>query len=410
MQSPAHYEGKGVLPRLLKRFMELEASSGIAMIACAVLACILANSEMSDWYQDLVYAPVTFGFMEMTATEPLKNWVKDILMVFFFLIIAMELKTEMREGFLSQRGQVRLPLFAALGGVVAPAALYFAFNHPHPELHAGWAVPTATDIAFALTILLLAGSRVPPAAKIFLLAIAIFDDVLAILIIAFFYSGGIDVQALTLAGAGALALLALNRRGVTTLAPYMLVGIYLWFCLYHAGIHTTIAGVLVGMAIPLRDREHPTHSPLKRCMYLLHGWVAFLILPIFAFTAAGVSFADMPLAELMASPIPLSIALALFIGKQIGIFGATFVLVRLRFAPLPEGMRWIHVYGVSLVAGIGFTMSLFIGLLAFADYEVQQLVKAGVIGGSLLSAFAGYIVLRFLAPPSPSTKLENTEH
>jgi NhaA family Na+:H+ antiporter len=242
---------------------------------------------------------------------------------------------------------------------------------------------------------MLVGKNIPPAIKIFLLAIAIFDDLGAILIIAAFYNTELALMPLLLAGFGLGILGLLNWRNVTVLTPYFLTGIFLWFCFYHSGIHTTVAGVAVGMAIPMRDKDHPRHSPLNICMHFLHPWVSFLVLPIFAFTSAGVSFAGMQTADLL-KPLPLGIALGLFFGKQIGIFGTTWLLVTMRLASKPEGASWMHLYGVSIIAGIGFTMSLFIGLLAFDDAHMQEMVKIGVIGGSLLSTLGGFIVLRYL--------------
>lgn len=386
-----------MLPRSIREFIKTESASGIVMISFAILAIISANSSLSSWYQDFISWPLTLGFGEYGSTEPLKDWVKDILMVFFFLIVGMELKREIREGFLSKRGQVMLPLLAAAGGMAAPAVIFFILNYSHPENMSGWAVPSATDIAFALCVLMLAGKNIPPAAKIFLLAIAIFDDLGAILIIAIFYNTSLALIPLMLALLGFAMLALLNRKNVTLIFPYMLIGIYLWFCLYSCGIHTTIAGVAVGMAIPMRNKKPPHRSPLNDSIHLLHPWVSFLVLPIFAFTSAGVSFSGISFPDIM-QPLPLGIALGLFLGKQIGIFGTTWILIKLRFASKPEDTGWIHLYGVSVIAGIGFTMSLFIGLLAFPDEKMQEMAKIGVIGGSLLSTIWGFLVLRTAGP------------
>jgi len=387
---------KGVLPRLISDFMKTESSSGIVMIACAVLALIAANSPWSALYKEFINISIGFSVNEAAAAEPLKAWVKDILMVFFFLIVGLELKREMSEGFLSRRDQILLPLAAAAGGMFAPAVIFFALNHGHPGNIAGWAIPSATDIAFALCVLMLVGKGIPPAVKIFLLAIAIFDDLGAILIIAAFYNTALALTPLLMAVLGLGILAVLNWRNITILTPYFLTGIYLWFCFYHSGIHTTVAGVAVGMAIPMRDKDNLRHSPLNTCMHLLHPWVSFLVLPIFAFTSAGVSFAGVQAGDLL-KPLPLGIALGLFFGKQIGIFGTTWLLVTMRLAGKPEGASWMHLYGASIIAGIGFTMSLFIGLLAFDDAQLQEMVKIGVIGGSLLATLWGFIVLRYFA-------------
>ncbi len=352
------------------------------MLFFTALALIVANSPLAEWYASFT-------------TPSVKFWVKDVLMVFFFLVVGMELKREMREGFLVERSQVMLPLAAALGGMIAPALIFLAINSGIPENRSGWAIPSATDIAFALCILMLSAKNIPPAAKIFLLAIAIFDDLGAILIIAAFYNTALAAMPLLLAALGIAALVMLNRKNVTHIIPYMLVGIYLWFCFHHSGIHTTVAGVVLGMAIPMRDKNNPRHSPLNDTMHMLHPWVSLLVLPVFAFTSAGISFAGLDMAAML-SPLPLGIALGLFIGKQIGIFGTSFALIKLNLTSKPEGASWMHLYGVSVIAGIGFTMSLFIGMLAFPE-DMQELVKLGVIGGSLLSTLWGYAVLRFLA-------------
>jgi NhaA family Na+:H+ antiporter len=387
-----------IVTRIAQKFMQMEASGGVIMIFCAALAMLAANSPMSGWYESFVNAPLTLG----TFTESVNGWVKDVLMVLFFLGIGMELKREMVEGLLSQKGQVLMPLLAAIGGMIVPALIYTAFNYANPATIHGWAIPSATDIAFALCILMLFGKSVPSAAKILLLAIAIFDDLGAIIIIALCYNSKIALIPLlfTTGGVGALALL--NRLKIAAITPYILVGIYLWFCLHAAGIHTTIAGVAVGLAIPMRDKRNSDNSPLNKCMHFLHPWVSFLVLPIFAFTSAGVNFTDMHLSELFA-PLPLGIALGLFVGKQIGIFGMIFLMIKSGLAKLPNGASWGHIYAVSIIAGIGFTMSLFISLLAFPDPHIQEIAKIGVIAGSLLSTVYGGMVL-FLLGNMAATK------
>jgi Na+:H+ antiporter, NhaA family len=275
--------------------------------------------------------------------------------------------------------------------MMMPALVFFGLNYTHPENWAGWAIPSATDIAFALCILILVGRNIPPAVKIFLLAIAIFDDLGAILVIAFFYSGALNLTALALTGLGIFALYALNRAHVSIISPYLLVGIYMWFCLYHAGIHTTVGGVLVGLFIPMYCRDNQDHSPVNQSIHFLHPWVGFIILPLFAFTSAGINFVGVSVADIL-KPLPLGIALALFFGKQIGIFGITFALIKSGLVKMPQGATWLHLYGVSVLAGIGFTMSLFIGILAFPE-AMQNAVKIGVIGGSLLSTVWGAVIL-----------------
>lgn len=381
------------LTRRLTKFFHAESTGGVLMILTAIIALIIANASTSEWYYGFVKTPISFGFGEMVASEPLKQWVKDILMVFFFLLVGMELKREMLEGFLSDKKQILLPLLAAVGGMFVPAGVFLLVNQGIPAHSPGWAIPSATDIAFALCILMLAGKHIPPALKIFLLAIAIFDDLGAILIIAFFYSGALAITPLLGALLVVGLMFALNKLRVMAISIYLILGVMLWFMLYHGGIHTTIGGVLVGMAIPLRDPDDDSNSPLNTCMHFLHPWVSFLILPIFAFTAAGINLSGLSIAALT-EPLVMGVALGLFIGKQIGIFGTTWGLVKLGFATLPEGTNWRQIYGVSIVAGIGFTMSLFIGMLAFDDALMQEQMKLGVIVGSLMATALGWIVLR----------------
>jgi len=381
------------LTRRLKKFFKAESTGGILMIATAIIAMIVANGMTAEWYQHFVKTPISFEFGNASVSEPLKQWVKDILMVFFFLLVGMELKREMLEGFLSDRKQILLPLFAAIGGMAAPAAVFLLINQGMPEHYNGWAIPSATDIAFAVCILMLAGKYIPPALKIFLLAIAIFDDLGAILVIAFFYSGTLAITPLLMVAACTALLFLLNKFRVMAISIYLAVGVLLWFCLYRSGIHTTIGGVLVGMAIPLRDPDDESNSPLNTCMHFLHPWVSFLVLPIFAFTTAGINLTGIALSSLL-EPLVLGVALGLFIGKQIGIFGTSFLLVKCGFATLPEGTNWRQVYGVSIIAGIGFTMSLFIGMLAFDSQQMQEQMKLGVIAGSILATAIGWVVLR----------------
>lgn len=397
MQHPSERQSvrKGILPRRIHEFMATESSSGVVMIIFAVLALLAANSPFASEYKALVNAPITFGLQDAMATKALKEWVKDILMVLFFLVIGLELKREMCEGFLSKRDQIILPLVAALGGMAVPAAIFFLFNHNSPTTVHGWAIPSATDIAFALAILTLFGKGIPPAIKIFLLAVAIFDDLGAIIVIAAFYNTGLTIAPLLLGLLGIITLVLMNRSRVVSIAPYMVVGLFLWFCFYYSGIHTTLAGVIVGLMIPMRDADDERYSPLNSCMHFLHPWVSFLVLPIFAFTSAGVDIRGLNVSDL-AEPLPLGIAMGLFFGKQVGIFGASWLLITLRIVRMPEAAKWIHLYAVSILAGIGFTMSLFIGMLAFSDPHLQDMVKIGVIGGSLLCIVWGLVVMRFI--------------
>ncbi len=367
-----------------REFLATEAAGGLVMIAAATLAILFANSSLSPHYLALISYP-------LGAHMTLAEFTKDVLMALFFFAVGMELKCEMREGALAAKGQKMLPLIAALGGIVLPALLYLLITQNAPELRAGWAIPTATDIAFALCVLRLAGPALPQPAKIFLLAIAIYDDLAAILIVALFYAGGVALQPLLVSAAIVAAMALLNARQVSARSLYLLLGIALWFAVHASGIHPTIAGVITGVMIPMRTRSQaPLLAPL---LHRIHPYIAFGILPVFAFTSAGVDMRAITVADAF-SALPLGIALALFFGKQIGIFLATFLCVRLRLAPLPAGVNWRMVYGVAIIAGIGFTMSLFIGKLAFTGGEALEEVKLGVITGSLLSSLGGLIYLR----------------
>jgi len=377
----------------LMQFISEESAGGVVMLCAAAFALIMANTFLSDWYFTFIKTDFGLTFGDFNVSNPIKTWVKDVLMVFFFLLIGMELKRESIEGFLSDKKQILLPLCAAIGGMAFPAIVFLLVNHNNDNVWHGWAIPSATDIAFALCILMLASKHLPPALKIFLLAIAIFDDLGAILIIAFFYSGDIGLMALLCAGALTALLFIMNKLNIMLIYAYIGIGILLCIALHHAGIHTTIGGVIVGMTIPLRNPSKPSHSPLNKLMHSLHPWVSFLILPIFAFTASGISFRELGLEHLLA-PVTMGVALGLFIGKQIGIFGVTWLMVKSGLVNLPEKTNWGQIYGVSLLAGIGFTMSLFIGALAFDSPLLQEEAKLGVIIGSVLSAITGWVIIR----------------
>jgi NhaA family Na+:H+ antiporter len=400
MQNPSETKAvlAGVLPRRIREFMAKESAGGMVMIAAALIALTLANSPLSLWYKEFVSARLSVGFGETAVAAPLKEIVKDVLMVFFFFVVGMELKREACEGFLSRRDQILLPMAAALGGMAAPALVFFGLNHHSPETVSGWAIPSATDIAFALAALALLGKGMPPSVKIFLLAVAIFDDLGAIVIIAAFYNHGLAVVPLLAAAGGVAALALFGRAKVAAFVPYLAIGVFLWFCFHYSGVHTTLAGVLVGLAIPMREKRDARRSPLNAYMHFLHPWVGFLVLPLFAFVSAGVDVRDVRPAD-FAEPLPLGIALGLFFGKQIGVFGAAWLLIKTGLARLPEASGWRHMYAASIMAGIGFTMSLFIGMLAFSAPHLQDMVKLGVISGSLLCVAWGGIVLRIALRP-----------
>ena len=371
--------------------------AGLALLSAAIAALVMENSPAAPIYDTFLNALVTVGVNGTGIEKPLLLWINDGLMAVFFLLVALEIKREFLEGKLSNMKAASLPAIAAVGGMVVPALIYFALNRESPETISGWAIPAATDIAFVIGILALFGKRVPPALKVFLLALAILDDLGAIIIIALFYTADLSLTALGLAGIGLVALVAFNQMGVTRISPYILVGTFIWVCVLKSGVHATLAGVVVGLCVPLRRTNRYEASPLKVLEHGLHPYVMFLIMPVFAFANAGVSLSGLSLADL-AEPIPAGIAAGLFIGKQVGIFGAVALAVMLGLVSLPKGVNWPQIYGASLLAGIGFTMSLFIGTLAFASIEHQSAVRIGVLSGSLLSAVLGYIVLHFALP------------
>ncbi|AXA65358.1 Na+/H+ antiporter NhaA [Pseudomonas oryzihabitans] len=373
----------------LNRFCAAEAAGGVVLMVAAAVALIVANSPLADDY----FASLHWYVGGLS----LGHWINDGLMAIFFLLVGLEIKREMAVGQLASWGDRALPGLAALGGMLVPALLYALVNRHDPQTLAGWAIPAATDIAFALGVLSLLGSRVPASLKVFLSALAILDDLGAVLIIALFYTSDLSTPML-LAAAGLVAVLfLLNRFKVTALLPYLLVGALLWFCMLRSGIHATLAGVILALFIPLGDTEADDASPLLKLESALHPWVAFLIVPLFGFANAGVSLAGMSPANLL-DPVPLGVTLGLFLGKQIGISLMAVLAIRSGLARLPEGASWLQLYGVALLCGIGFTMSLFIGALAFpgAPFLVDE-VKIGVLLGSLLSALAGIAVLLLAA-------------
>jgi Na+:H+ antiporter, NhaA family len=387
---------------LMREFLRLEATGGLLLFAAAVLALILANTPLAWLYNDLLDTGVVVQIGALKIAKPLLLWINDGLMAIFFLLVGLEIKREVAEGELSHWSRAALPVIAAVGGIAVPAAIYLLINVGSPATQRGWAIPTATDIAFALGVLALLGARAPAALKIFLLATAIIDDLGAIVIIALFYTADLSLLALLLAGAGVLLLAMLNLLGVKRLAPYLLIGVAIWVCVLKSGIHATLAGVVVALLVPRGDA---THSPSRNLEHMLHPWVAFAIMPIFAFANAGVSFADASMTDLLA-PLPLGIAVGLFIGKQIGVFAACWAAIRIGLSRLPRGLSWTAFYGVCMLTGIGFTMSLFIGSLAFADPAHAAGIRLGVFLGSILSGLSGYLLLRTCGSPkaSPATR------
>lgn len=379
---------------LLRDFLRLEAASGLILILAAAAALLLSNSPLAWLYDALLATPLQIRLGALDIAKPLLLWINDGLMAVFFLLVGLEIKREVLEGQLSSRAQIMLPGFGAAGGMALPALVYVYFNWGDPVTLHGWAIPAATDIAFALGILSLVGSRAPTSLKAFLLALAILDDLGAIVIIALFYTADLSLASLGFAAVGLAALVAFNRVGVMRIAPYVLVGIFLWICVLKSGVHATLAGVALALAIPLRSKRAGDEPPLHAVEHALHPWVAFGIMPVFAFANAGVSLVGLPLASLF-EPVPLGIAAGLFIGKQVGVLGLSWIGMRLGLCALPAGASWAQFYGVALLTGIGFTMSLFIGTLAFDDASYSAGVRIGVLTGSILSAVAGFAVLRF---------------
>ena len=379
----------------LTAILNSDAGSVLPMLAAALLALLFANSPW-DWVPNQVLdTKLTVAFGAAGLSKPLLLWINDGLMAVFFLLIGLEIKREVVEGELSRPAQVALPIAGAIGGIVVPAAIYVAFNWKTPATLQGWAIPSATDIAFAVAILAALGDRVPRGLKLFLLTLAIVDDLAAIVIIAVFYTADLSTLSLALAGLCILALLGLNLAGVRRIGPYLLIGIVLWVCVLKSGVHATLAGVVLAFCLPLRyPAADPDRRPFIELEHGLKPWVSFLVLPAFAFANSGLSLGGISLA-MLGDPVTLGIVAGLFLGKQLGIFAGAALLIRLGAARLPAGATWMRLYGVGACGGIGFTMSLFIGMLAFEDDAHAPLVRLGVLAGSILSAALGWAILRF---------------
>ena len=386
----------------LRAFLQSEAAGGIILMLVAALALIVANSPLAENYFHLIHASTGPELTPKLGPMTVHLWINDALMAVFFLLVGLEIKREFVDGHLSTWADRRLPVIAAAAGMIVPALVYLAIAGDDPALVRGWAIPAATDIAFAIGVLALLGSRAPASLKLFLTTVAIVDDMGAVAIIALFYTAELNMQALMLAGLLWLAMMTLNRLRVIQLWPYLILAALLWYVTLLSGVHATIAGVMTAFAIPLRrtlaapDAED---SPLHRLEHALAKPVAFVIVPLFGFANAGVSLSGVGAGDLLA-PLPLGIALGLFVGKQLGIFASIWLAVKLRLATRPKDASWPQVYGVSLLCGIGFTMSLFIGGLAFADASKADAVKIGVLMGSVASALCGYLLLRLAAKPN----------
>jgi NhaA family Na+:H+ antiporter len=384
-----------------REFLHLESSGGLVLMAVSVFAMMLANSPVADAYNGLLDLPFEIRLGDAGLAKPLILWINDGLMAVFFLLVGLELKREVLEGHLSTLSSAALPAFAAVGGMAVPALVFFALNQGDESAMRGWAIPAATDIAFALGILSLLGDRVPPALKAFLLSVAIFDDLGAIAIIALFYTAELSTTALGIAALCLIGLAVLNRSGVTKLPGYFLIGIVLWVAVLKSGVHATLAGVALAAFIPMRSEAPEADCPLRALEHKLHPWVAFGILPVFALANAGVPLTGLSPSDVL-RPLPLGIAGGLVLGKLVGVVGLSGIAVTVRAASLPEGVRWPHVIGAGLLCGVGFTMSLFISALAFEQGATSDpdLARLGVLVGSLIAGFAGYGVLRLVLPKS----------
>ena len=379
-----------------KYFFKLEAASGLVLLFAAILALIISNGNLSDYYFSTLETYITLGTKDFGLKLSVLHWINDVLMAIFFFFVSLEIKREFLQGELSNPKQAMLPIIGAVGGMVVPALFYILINYSNSATLNGWAIPSATDIAFSLGVLSLLGKRVPISLKVFLTALAIIDDLGAIVIIAFFYSGNIEIKYLILMLVTLVVLIGLNKFKVKSFLAYLIAGIFLWDFTHQSGVHATIAGVLLALTIP-HDIKNNKQSMLLKLEHGLSPYVAFGIMPIFAFANAGVSLEGLTFATLL-NPVPLGIVLGLFFGKQIGVFLLSYISVKLKFADKPTGSTWSAFYAVSILTGIGFTMSLFVGNLAFANnLEYMDDVKIGVLAGSLLSTLFGYFLLLFFS-------------
>lgn len=382
---------------IIRKFLRLEAAGGLLLIIAAIVALIMANTPLQGAYQQFLEIPVSIKISDFGLDKPLILWINDFLMAIFFLVVGLEVKRELLEGSLAGRDKAIFPAIAALGGMIAPALIYLLFNGGNEITQQGWAIPAATDIAFALGVMALLGKRVPTELKVFLLALAIIDDLGVIVIIAFFYTSSVSMIALSLAALCIAILVTMNWRKVENTAAYLVIGLILWVCILKSGVHATLAGVIVGFLIPLQGTNQT--KPSEELEHVLHPWVVYLILPIFAFANSGVQLQGVTFDGLL-SPLPLGVAAGLIFGKPIGIFLFSWISVKLGFAKLPESINLKQVFAVSVLCGIGFTMSIFITGLAFdgMDEVYSTYSRIGILIGSTVSALLGYFMLRVVLP------------
>ena len=399
-------QNPATIPPFLNNFFKLESAGGILLMVTATLAIIVANSPLEPYYALLLNTPVEIRVGALEIAKPLLLWINDGLMAVFFFLVGLELKRELIEGELADRKNIILPGIGAIGGMAIPALIYVYFNIDDASAMSGWAIPAATDIAFALGILSLLGKRVPTSIKIFLTSLAIFDDIGAILIIAVFYTSKISLSALVIVAFCIPILALINRRNVESKTVYIILGLIMWIAMLKSGVHATLAGILVAMFIPITSKKTPGFSPLKDLENDLHTAVAFIVLPIFAFANAGINLSGVGTEQLLHS-VPMGIAAGLFVGKQVGIFGFCWLAIQLKLSSLPKGISWGSLYGTSALCGVGFTMSLFIGSLAFEETTMNMLFdeRLGIIIGSLASGIMGYLILNAcLGKHTPKTE------
>ncbi|MCE2597030.1 Na+/H+ antiporter NhaA [Motilimonas cestriensis] len=392
----------------LKQFFKQESAPGIILIFAALTALLIANSPLTAVYQDFLDMPVQLRIAALDIDKPLLLWINDGLMAIFFLLIGLEVKRELVEGDLSTREKAMLPAIAAIGGMVVPAAVFLLFNFSDPVASSGWAIPAATDIAFALGVLALFGKRVPVSLKVFLLALAIIDDLGVIVIIALFYSSDLSLTSLLVAALSCALLFAMSIRGERRISLYMVVGLVLWVAVLKSGVHATLAGVVLGFAIPLRNRDGETMA--AKLEHGLHPWCSFMILPLFAFANAGVSLAGIPFSAVL-QPLPMGIILGLLIGKPLGVFTMSYLAVKMGWASLPKGINFMQIFAVSILCGIGFTMSIFITSLAFTAEAAAlgDISRLAILIGSAIAAILGYMTLHFSLASEPNTQVNRSE-
>ncbi len=389
----------GELVSDVQDFLKRDASAGIILMGATILALVIANTGLYGQYNDFLAMKVTVAAGSFEIDKPLLLWINDGLMAIFFFHVGLELKRAVTEGGLSDPKDIVLPAAGAIGGMVVPVAIYLALTWGAKDAMEGWAIPAATDIAFALGIMALLGSKVPASLKIFLVTLAIIDDIGAIAIIALFYTDNISVSALVVAAVCIPILFWMNRRNVTDIPPYVLIGLVLWAAMLKSGVHATLAGVVLAAFIPMRDKKDASYSPVIRLEHSLNSSVSFVILPLFAFANAGINFAEME-ADALTHPVTIGVFFGLIIGKQLGVFSFSWLSVKLGFANLPDDLDFKHIYGCALLCGVGFTMSLFIGSLAFGGTEKAFDERLGILAGSLVSGLLGYLALYFMGNPN----------